>query len=822
MQGAGRASEAWAWEYRGKYQDGSASSWPKEDAVKGRFSLLHLDVFHALWEDFHETGVTPRPPGATRGEREVAKREAALQEFPLNKEVGRELQDNDGNIILTLGNRLLRPALAGGVHRRSLTRGLLSYFVGEMLPMDDKLLVGEDQDGEKLRMEDDETFAPRQGGKSTWTHVKISGTKEWHTATDAPASAAGATDVGDMYGEGESSTHGGGHLTAGSVDLSTGASSERNLFRMTDSLADKTFSFAPAETPPLSPSAAGGGSGNGGDGPRFQRKLRSASDSHGQQASLGVGGGGGGGNGEDAKGQMVPRVGPKSISQRQFFRPVSMSSAVFTESPIPGILRRRLAGKLHHGLSQAEFAVRRDGKLLLATVGLPARGKTYIAQSIKRHMDWFGLRTEIFNAGNYRRKFPEGRHASSDLFDPMNAEGAKLRQRCAEMALNDALDILASEEQGVYIAVLDATNTTRERRAWIREKVEAHEGHVKLVCLETVLTDDKKVWDNVKDAKLKSPDYKGMTAEEAMEDFFKRIEQYKSVYEPCHREEGIPFIRLTNAGEEVLGFKTQGFLCARIMQLVDSLRLSLRPILLTRCGECEFEAQGRIGGDSRLTPVGHLYAEALARGLLQGRKRYGILPVVWTSTRLRARQTVIGLQTAVNDANEEAVAEGGEGEDGGGYKGDGGAGGRSGSLGDLDVLEVSALDEIDAGELEGMHADDFAKHYPEHHKKRVADKLNVKFPDGENYRDVFARLESLLLEMVAEPQPVVVVAHLGVLRVIYGYLKGVEPAQCPHLKIPMHCVLQLNPKGYGYEEWRHYPLMDSKSVDDQPVRRATS
>ena len=34
------------------------------------------------------------------------------------------------------------------------------------------------------------------------------------------------------------------------------------------------------------------------------------------------------------------------------------------------------------------------------------------------------------------------------------------------------------------------------------------------------------------------------------------------------------------------------------------------------------------------------------------------------------------------------------------------------------------------------------------------------------------------------------------------YLKGVEPAQCPHLKIPMHCVLQLNPKGYGYEEWR--------------------
>lgn len=37
------------------------------------------------------------------------------------------------------------------------------------------------------------------------------------------------------------------------------------------------------------------------------------------------------------------------------------------------------------------------------------------------------------------------------------------------------------------------------------------------MCVETVLTDETKVWDNVKDAKLKSPDYKGMTPEEAME-----------------------------------------------------------------------------------------------------------------------------------------------------------------------------------------------------------------------------------------------------------------------------------------------------------------
>lgn len=53
-----------------------------------------------------------------------------------------------------------------------------------------------------------------------------------------------------------------------------------------------------------------------------------------------------------------------------------------------------------------------------------------------------------------------------------------------------------------------------------------------------------------------------------------------------------------------------------------------------------------------------------------------------------------------------------------------------------------------------------------------------QFPDGENYRDVFGRLESLLLEMVAEPQPVVVVAHLAVLRVIYGWASHLATPNC--------------------------------------------
>eukprot|EP00611_Tribonema_gayanum_P005347 TRINITY_DN14585_c0_g1_i2.p1 TRINITY_DN14585_c0_g1~~TRINITY_DN14585_c0_g1_i2.p1 ORF type:complete len:124 (-),score=36.81 TRINITY_DN14585_c0_g1_i2:1025-1396(-) len=62
------------------------------------------------------------------------------------------------------------------------------------------------------------------------------------------------------------------------------------------------------------------------------------------------------------------------------------------------------------------------------------------------------------------------------------------------------------------------------------------------------------------------------------------------------------------------------------------------------------------------------------------------------------------------------------------------------------------------------------------------------------------------MRLMSETQPVVIISHLGVLRVIYSYLMGVEPSQCPYLELPMHCIIQLHPKGFGYEEWRHFPL----------------
>ena len=37
-------------------------------------------------------------------------------------------------------------------------------------------------------------------------------------------------------------------------------------------------------------------------------------------------------------------------------------------------------------------------------VGLPARGKSYIVKMIMRYLRWTGIKAEIFNVGNHRRK----------------------------------------------------------------------------------------------------------------------------------------------------------------------------------------------------------------------------------------------------------------------------------------------------------------------------------------------------------------------------------------------------------------------------------
>ncbi|MEQ2261328.1 6-phosphofructo-2-kinase/fructose-2,6-bisphosphatase 4 [Xenotaenia resolanae] len=106
---------------------------------------------------------------------------------------------------------------------------------------------------------------------------------------------------------------------------------------------------------------------------------------------------------------------------------------------------------------------------LIVTVGLPARGKTYISKKLTRYLNWIGVPTKEFNVGDYRRECLKI-YKSFEFFRPDNEEGVKIRRQCAMSALNDVRQYLSVE--GGQVAVFDATNTTRDRRGTIMKFAE--------------------------------------------------------------------------------------------------------------------------------------------------------------------------------------------------------------------------------------------------------------------------------------------------------------------------------------------------------------
>src|SRR5260370_35177473 len=94
-------------------------------------------------------------------------------------------------------------------------------------------------------------------------------------------------------------------------------------------------------------------------------------------------------------------------------------------------------------------------------VGLPARGKTFIARKIARYLSWLGHRTQVFNVGSYRRERLGSRQRHS-FFDPPNEAGQSPRREVALAALDD---MLAFPDAGGDLGIDNATTKPPGRRA---------------------------------------------------------------------------------------------------------------------------------------------------------------------------------------------------------------------------------------------------------------------------------------------------------------------------------------------------------------------
>lgn len=394
--------------------------------------------------------------------------------------------------------------------------------------------------------------------------------------------------------------------------------------------------------------------------------------------------------------------------------------------------------------------------LVLVMVGLPARGKSFTARRIARYTTWLGYRSKVFNVGSYRRA-RLGAGQKHTFFDPANTQGTAAREQMADAALQD---VLTWVREGGEVAVFDATNSTRERRARVRERCEA--AGLQVVMVELVCDDPALIEQNVRVSKIHGPDYAGRDPDEAVRDFLARLAHYEQVYEPVD-EPDASWIRNVDLGRRIELNRIEGHLPSKLVVFLMNVHILPRPVYLTRHGESTFNVAGRIGGDSSLAASGLRYAANLSAWI--DRELPAGAPLeVWTSTLRRTVETAGHLRRPTR--------------------------------------MWKLLDEIDAGACDGMTYEEIAEKLPDEYAARKHDKLRYRYPRGESYQDLIARLEPVILELERHREPVLIVGHQAVLRALYAYLTGEPANRVPHLPIPLHTVIRLIPGGAGVPEER--------------------
>jgi hypothetical protein len=180
--------------------------------------------------------------------------------------------------------------------------------------------------------------------------------------------------------------------------------------------------------------------------------------------------------------------------------------------------------------------------------------------------------------GNYRRE--NAPHPSADFFDTNNAEGERKRRAAAEAAVSDMLKWFKS---GGVVGILDATNSTKERRKWVLERV-ASEG-IEVIFVESKCDDEDLIMANIRDVKTTSPDYVGQDPEKAALDFRERIRNYEKVYKSINDdgdEDHLTYLKIMNVGKKVFINRIQDYLQSRVVYFLMNLHIRPRSVWLSR------------------------------------------------------------------------------------------------------------------------------------------------------------------------------------------------------------------------------------------------
>ncbi|KAJ5902474.1 hypothetical protein N7495_003002 [Penicillium taxi] len=419
-----------------------------------------------------------------------------------------------------------------------------------------------------------------------------------------------------------------------------------------------------------------------------------------------------------------------------------------------------------------------SGRIVIITVGLPARGKTHMSVALARYLRWLGVKTRIFHLGDYRRAtIPFGEDIPDDYFYVnASAKSVLLRQKIVRKCREDIYQFL-NHEKG-QIAIYDAVNPLASGRRSLANEFAKHD--IETLFIESWCDDPRIIEENVRRVKISSPDYVTWSPEDAVKHYLARISaripQFQSM-----EEKDLNFIKMINAGERlIVNNRSFGYLSNRIVFYLLNLHIKSRRTYFVRAGVTVKASSYK--SDVSLSEEGEDYAKKMTERLLahrqsikenmeeEGAQGYELRPLkVWTSTRRRTVETARYLYEK-------------------GYQ----------------VRQRSQMSQLNPGVCEKMSEAHIRAEFPDEVAKHELDPYHHRYPRAESYHDLAVRLEPIILELEREQNDLLIIAHESVLRVLYGYLMACNAADIPFLEFPRDEIIEIIPESYQNEAQRVY------------------
>jgi 6-phosphofructo-2-kinase / fructose-2,6-biphosphatase 4 len=345
------------------------------------------------------------------------------------------------------------------------------------------------------------------------------------------------------------------------------------------------------------------------------------------------------------------------------------------------------------------------GRIVIATVGLPARGKTHISVAVARYLRWLGVKTRVFHLGDYRRAtVGPGKDVPEDYFF-VNASPSTvlLRNKILKRCREDIIQFL--EHENGQVAIYDAVNALAAGRRSLARELARHE--VQTIFIESQCSDQRIIEENVRSVKISSPDYIGWSDEDAAKHYLARIAARIPHFETME-ENDLHWIKMINAGERVIVHNCSlGYLPQRIVFYLLNLHIKSRQTYFARAGTTPAEASSK--ADASLSAEGEDYARKMGDTLIRhrnqerqaiidrGGSRDALKPLtIWVSTRRRTVETAAYLDSH-------------------GYR----------------VKQRSQMSQLNPGVCESMSERRIREVYPEEVAKHEADPYHHRYPRAE-------------------------------------------------------------------------------------------